>query len=493
MHPWTHRLKNATPPTANWPAPNRSGWGSSSAPRSPSADARRLVALTLQDATGEIAACLTTSSDSRQSDAGEFVKAKASPEFNGSCSFIENIQPGDARRRLAGSAGGLSGDDFVPSAPRPLDEMWAELQQVVASLGNPHVRALAENLVRANEARLRIWPAARAVHHAYRGGFLEHVLKMAEAGRALADLYDADADVVVIGALVHDISVAGARLLDATSYTREGNLVGHVTLGALTIDEACRSLTDFGALRIELHPGPVHRREGLAPRRADDRRGVILSAVSLGSSSTRYVAHSTSPAKASSRLSVTARSLVLEGPSKGGVGRRAVDARLAMAAPVRAQDADLKSSQAPPAPTASDKDGVDAGDVAQFLLGGALGLGLHESGHVIAGAAFGANPGIKGIRYGFIPFFAITHDPVSPAREYTISAAGFWVQSLTSEWLLTRRPNLRDAHAPIAKGALAFDVLASAVYGVAEWPTSGRPSYRAMPISAREWRGWEPR
>ena len=75
-------------------------------------------------------------------------------------------------------------------------------------------------------------------------------------------------------------------------------------------------------------------------------------------------------------------------------------ALVAMAAPARAQDADLRSSQAPPAPTASDKDGVDAGDVAQFLLGGALGLGLHESGHVIAGAAFGANPGIEGIRYG---------------------------------------------------------------------------------------------
>ena len=127
-------------------------------------------------------------------------------------------------------------------------------------------------------------------------------------------------------------------------------------------------------------------------------------------------------------------------------------ALLITAAPVYAQDADLKSSQAPPAPTASDKDGVDAGDVAQFLLGGALGLGLHESGHVIAGAAFGANPGIKGIRYGFIPFFAITHDPVSPAREYTISSAGFWVQSLTSEWLLTRRPNLARRARPDREG-----------------------------------------
>jgi hypothetical protein len=167
-------------------------------------------------------------------------------------------------------------------------------------------------------------------------------------------------------------------------------------------------------------------------------------------------------------------------------------ALVAMAAPTRAQDAALKSSQDPPVQTASDKDGVDAGDVAQFLLGGALGLGLHESGHVIAGAALGANPGVKGIRYGFIPFFAITHDPVSPAREYTISSAGFWVQSITSEWLLTRRPNLREEHATVAKGVLAFDVLASAVYGVAGMAHIGPPERdtRSMAVSLRANEAW---
>ncbi len=166
---------------------------------------------------------------------------------------------------------------------------------------------------------------------------------------------------------------------------------------------------------------------------------------------------------------------------------------LAQAAPARSQDAPLNSSQSSPSHTAaSDKDRVDASEVAQFLLGGALGLGLHESGHVIAGAALGANPGVKGIRYGFIPFFAITHDPVSPAREYTISSAGFWVQSMTSEWLLTRRPALRDERAPMAKGVLAFDVLASAVYGVAGLAHIGPPERdtRSMAAALRVNEAW---
>jgi hypothetical protein len=80
---------------------------------------------------------------------------------------------------------------------------------------------------------------------------------------------------------------------------------------------------------------------------------------------------------------------------------------------------------------------------------------------------FDASPRVKGVRFGPIPFFAITHRDVSPAREYAISAAGVWMQAASSEWMLTRRPQLRHEHAPVAKGVLAFHVLASTVYAVA--------------------------
>ena len=127
----------------------------------------------------------------------------------------------------------------------------------------------------------------------------------------------------------------------------------------------------------------------------------------------------------------------------------------------------------PPLESSAAEKPSTASDVARFLAGGAIGLGLHESGHLVTGALFGADPGVKDVSFGPIPFFAITHDPVSPAREYTISASGFWVQHATSEWLLTRRPGLRGEHAPIAKGVLAFNVLASTAYATAAFGTFG--------------------
>jgi hypothetical protein len=116
---------------------------------------------------------------------------------------------------------------------------------------------------------------------------------------------------------------------------------------------------------------------------------------------------------------------------------------------------------------------VSTSDIAQFFAGAALGLGLHESGHLVLDVVFDASPGVRKVSAGFVPFFAITHEPVSPLREFAISSAGFWVQHATSEVLLSRRPELRLEHAPVAKGLLAFNVLTSVMYAGAAFARRG--------------------
>ncbi len=123
------------------------------------------------------------------------------------------------------------------------------------------------------------------------------------------------------------------------------------------------------------------------------------------------------------------------------------------------------------------------------LLGGlVVGLAAHESGHLLFDVVFDADPGIKRVEFHGIPFFAITHrNDLSPREEFTISAAGFWVQQATNEWLLTTRPNLRRERAPFAKGVFAFNVGASAMYSVAAFARTGPPERdtRGMADSAR--------
>lgn len=246
------------------------------------------LAITLADATGELVARAFDNVDRLrdQFETGEFVKAQGRANlFNGRLQFIvENIRrvmPGDESQDRRD---GFREDALLPSAPRPIDEMWAELQQVVGAIRNPPLKALVERVVSANETALKVWPAARVVHHAYRGGFLEHILTMAEAGRVLALLYEADADLVVTGALLHDIGKLKELQYDtATTYTREGNLVGHITIGALMVDQACRALPDFPeALRDQvLHLIVSHHGERSlgAPVEPASVEALILSAV----------------------------------------------------------------------------------------------------------------------------------------------------------------------------------------------------------------------
>ncbi|MEZ5316698.1 MAG: hypothetical protein R2752_04800 [Vicinamibacterales bacterium] len=112
-----------------------------------------------------------------------------------------------------------------------------------------------------------------------------------------------------------------------------------------------------------------------------------------------------------------------------------------------------------------------------FLAGGAAGLAIHESGHVIAGLAFGARPSVGALDSGPIPFFAIRHAPVTRRQEFVISSAGFWMQHAGSEWILTARPGIRRESAPLLKGVFAFNLATSAVYGVTAFSRRG-PSER---------------
>jgi len=131
-------------------------------------------------------------------------------------------------------------------------------------------------------------------------------------------------------------------------------------------------------------------------------------------------------------------------------------------------------AQQEPDPPPAQPDRQAVVETVKFLAGGAAGLVMHESGHLVFDAIFDAKPRLSRVQFGPFPFFAISHrSDLSPRREFTISSAGFWVQEATDEWLLTRRPSLRDEHAWAAKGLLAFNVLNSIGYSIVAFAKAG--------------------
>lgn len=141
------------------------------------------------------------------------------------------------------------------------------------------------------------------------------------------------------------------------------------------------------------------------------------------------------------------------------------------------------AAQAPTAERAAED--RTSGDAWRFLGGSLLAFGAHELGHVGLNLVFGADPGVKPITVAGLPFFAVTHArPLSRRREYAVAASGLWVQHALDEGILSSRSDIRRAHAPLRKGMLAFDALASALYVGAALARRGPPERDTRTMAA---------
>jgi 3'-5' exoribonuclease len=205
------------------------------------------LSIVLQDASGEIRAKMFDEVElvKDEFDAGEFVKAQG--RGNTYHDQVELVLE-KIRRILPDrdAAEGFREEDCIRTAPRPADEMWTELQGRVAQIGDPQIRRLIEDVLVRHGDRLRVWPAAQKVHHAYRSGLLEHILKILEVAVFLADAYAARRDLIIAGAILHDIGKLQELTYDVvTDYSIEGNLVGHIAIGLGMLREVARELPDF--------------------------------------------------------------------------------------------------------------------------------------------------------------------------------------------------------------------------------------------------------
>src|SRR5262245_13737620 len=226
-------------------SPTVTGWGFFPCTRKESRTGRTgspYLEIGLQDASGEARAKVFQDVETvtLEFDAGEFVKAQGrSNVYQGRTEIVI-----DKIRRVMperDATDGFREEDCIRCAPRPVDEMWTELTARIDNVQDQKLRALLARIVATHADRLRIWPAARNVHHAYRSGLLEHILQIMKVALFLADEYGARRDLLIAGALLHDIGKLREMSYETTTeYTVEGNLVGHIVIGVGMLHDAVR-------------------------------------------------------------------------------------------------------------------------------------------------------------------------------------------------------------------------------------------------------------
>jgi 3'-5' exoribonuclease len=139
--------------------------------------------------------------------------------------------------------------DYFPASKRDPAEMWAELRGIVASVKNPHLKALLDAMLDDEDIarRYRRAPAAKQIHHAFLGGLLEHVLSVLGMAKAAAAHYaNIDSDLLVTGCILHDIGkIYELNYERGFSYSNEGQLIGHISIAMRMVSDKLRALPDF--------------------------------------------------------------------------------------------------------------------------------------------------------------------------------------------------------------------------------------------------------
>lgn len=188
--------------------------------------------LLLQDVSGQMEAKVWSPLSQAHPDlaAGQLVRVRAqAATYRDKCQLtIDQLEPVDASTvQLA---------EFLPPSPVDPEALLAELEELCRrELTHKPWRALMKKILNDPEVRGRLLPAtgAKAVHHAYAGGLLEHTLAVARTCMALCDLYPAlDRQILLAAAILHDLGKAWELSSGlACEYTDEGRLLGHIQLG----------------------------------------------------------------------------------------------------------------------------------------------------------------------------------------------------------------------------------------------------------------------
>ena len=164
-------------------------------------------------------------------------------------SFQGNLQLSVKRARKV-AEGEYDPKDYLPVSEKNVDEMYTELCTLIQGVGNPYLNRLLKSFfVEDTEfvKRFKFHSAAKSVHHGFVGGLLEHTLGVTKNCEYFAKAYPfLNHDLLVSAAIFHDIGkLEELSTFPENDYTDEGQLLGHIMIGAEMVGERIRTIEGF--------------------------------------------------------------------------------------------------------------------------------------------------------------------------------------------------------------------------------------------------------
>ncbi len=140
--------------------------------------------------------------------------------------------------------------DYLPVSRYPIDKMYAELTAFIDSVKNPFYHKLLESFFIEDTDFIKAFKmssAAKAVHHGFVGGLLEHTLSVTKLCNYYTKAYPIlNHDLLITAAMLHDMGkTRELSSFPENNYTDDGQLLGHIVMGSEMISEAAHKIPDF--------------------------------------------------------------------------------------------------------------------------------------------------------------------------------------------------------------------------------------------------------
>ena len=140
--------------------------------------------------------------------------------------------------------------DYLPMSPYDNDGMYNQLKNVIETIKNPFLNQLLKSFFIDDtdfEERFRRSSAAKTVHHGFVGGLMQHTLAVTRLCKFYTKAYTVlDHDLLITAAMLHDIGkVRELSKFPENDYTDDGQLLGHIFMGAEMIGEHAGKIEGF--------------------------------------------------------------------------------------------------------------------------------------------------------------------------------------------------------------------------------------------------------
>ena len=168
---------------------------------------------------------------------------------DGSITSFQGSLQMNVRRLRKAREGEYDPAEYIPCSTKNIDEMFRELTGYVNNMGNIHLRKLLIAFFGDKEfaEAFKKHSAAKRVHHGFIGGLLEHTLAVTKLCDFYSTMYPLlNRDLLITAALCHDIGKLN-EISDfpENDYTDEGQLLGHIVMGTIMVDQKIREIPGF--------------------------------------------------------------------------------------------------------------------------------------------------------------------------------------------------------------------------------------------------------